>query len=136
MPMYEYACPNCGFQFERVQRFEDKPLKVCPNCKKRNAHRVISRVAVSFKGGGFYVNDSKSSNPVSKGESVKPDTAIDTKTEPPVTNGTSAASDNKATSPSESKSESKTESQVESKGDSKSESKPESKPTKPTKKSE
>ena len=132
--MYEYACPDCKFQFERVQKFEDKPIKVCPNCKKRNAHRVISRVAVSFKGGGFYVNDSKSSNPVSKGEPAKTDTAADSKSE----TGTNGTADTATASKSESATDSgaKTETKSESKTESKSEGKTESKPAKTAKKSD
>jgi putative FmdB family regulatory protein len=62
MPKYQYACPDCGDEFEATQKFADKPLKKCPTCGKRNIYRAIRQVAVSFKGSGFYVNDSKSSD--------------------------------------------------------------------------
>lgn len=71
MPTYEYACPDCGAAFERVQKFTDKPIKKCPTCGKNKVHRVVGRIAVSFKGSGFYINDSKSSSGTSK-EPVKP----------------------------------------------------------------
>ncbi len=71
MPTYEYACPDCGAAFERVQKFTDKPIKKCPACGKNKVHRVVGRIAVSFKGSGFYVNDSKSSSSTSK-EPAKP----------------------------------------------------------------
>ncbi len=71
MPTYEYACPDCGTAFERVQKFADKPIKKCPTCGKSKVHRVVGRIAVSFKGSGFYVNDSKSSTSSSK-ELTKP----------------------------------------------------------------
>ena len=62
MPMYQYACPDCGVSFERKQKFTDDPIKVCPTCQKTKVYRVINRVAVTFSGSGFYVNDSKSSS--------------------------------------------------------------------------
>ena len=62
MPKYQYACPDCGDEFEATQKFADKPLKKCPTCGKRNIYRAIRQVAVSFKGSGFYINDSKSSD--------------------------------------------------------------------------
>lgn len=81
MPTYEYACPDCGDAFERVQKFTDKPIKKCPTCGKTKVHRVVGRIAVSFKGSGFYVNDSKSSSGASK-DLTKPkdDKAADEKT--------------------------------------------------------
>jgi len=77
MPTYQYACPDCGAEFEKVQKFTDKPLKKCPKCGKAKVHRVVSRVAVSFKGSGFYVNDSKSSSSTSSASSAstKPEKA-------------------------------------------------------------
>jgi putative FmdB family regulatory protein len=77
MPTYQYACPDCGAEFEKVQKFTDKPLKKCPKCGKAKVHRVVTRVAVSFKGSGFYVNDSKSSSSTSStsSKSEKPEKA-------------------------------------------------------------
>ena len=86
MPTYQYACPDCGADFERVQKFTDKPIKKCPTCGKSKVHRVVGRIAVSFKGSGFYLNDSKSSSSTSK-EAAKPkddkDKSAETKTETP-----------------------------------------------------
>ena len=62
MPTYQYACPDCGLEFEKVQKFTDDPVKKCPNCSKRRVYRVVSKVAVSFKGSGWYITDSKSNN--------------------------------------------------------------------------
>ena len=62
MPKYQYACPDCGNEFEATQKFADKPLKKCPTCGRRNIYRAIRQVAVSFRGSGFYINDSKSSD--------------------------------------------------------------------------
>ena len=34
MPLYEYECEACGDAFERIQKFSDPPLEVCPKCGK------------------------------------------------------------------------------------------------------
>jgi len=61
MPTYQYACPDCGFEFEKQQKFTDLPIKRCPKCGKKHVYRVVSKVAVTFKGSGWYITDSKSS---------------------------------------------------------------------------
>lgn len=113
MPVYQYACPDCGHQFERQQKFTDEKLKVCPNCHKRHIHRVVGQVSVAFRGSGFYVNDSRGSNPAG----VKAKAAESKPAE-------GAATDS---GPAESKPETKTEAKPESKSESKPEAKPESK---------
>lgn len=54
MPVYEYACRGCGFEFEREQRITDKPLKKCPECGAMKAKRLISRTSFVLKGSGWY----------------------------------------------------------------------------------
>lgn len=61
MPVYTYRCDSCGVQFERQQSFNDAPLKVCPECRKRSLKKVISPVRVVFKGSGFYSTDHRPS---------------------------------------------------------------------------
>jgi len=70
MPVYTYRCENCGVQFERQQSFTDKPLKTCPECRKKALRKVITPTKVIFKGSGFYINDHKSSS--SSSSSSKP----------------------------------------------------------------
>ena len=58
MPIYEYRCENCG-KFEKMQKFSEPALVVCPECAGQ-VQRIISKnVGVVFKGSGFYKNDSK-----------------------------------------------------------------------------
>ncbi len=59
MPTYEYACKECGQQFETVQSFHDDPLTVCSNCGGR-LRKVFGNIAITFKGSGFYKTDSRS----------------------------------------------------------------------------
>ncbi|HLD44289.1 MAG TPA: zinc ribbon domain-containing protein, partial [bacterium] len=32
MPLYEYRCQQCGFEFETILKFSDPPITVCPQC--------------------------------------------------------------------------------------------------------
>ncbi len=70
MPVYEYECDNCSLRFEKMQRFSEDPLRICPDCGG-SIHRVIQPVGVIFKGSGFYVTDNRgksSTMPPSKRE--------------------------------------------------------------------
>lgn len=60
MPIYAYQCSNCGAQFDRHQKFDDAPLSICPECRKKTIHRVITPVGIVFKGSGFYATDHRS----------------------------------------------------------------------------
>lgn len=56
MPLYEYQCKKCGHRFERIQKFSDKPVTACPECKGK-VEQVLHAPAVQFKGSGWYVTD-------------------------------------------------------------------------------
>ena len=62
MPIYTYRCENCGVQFDRHQKFEDKPLRRCPECNKKTLRKVIGPVGIAFKGSGFYATDNRSAS--------------------------------------------------------------------------
>ena len=79
MPVYTYRCENCGVQFERQQSYNDAPLKVCPECRKRSLKKVISPVGVVFKGSGFYSTDHRSSSGVSSTSTTKKEDKKDDK---------------------------------------------------------
>ena len=72
MPIYEYECSACNFQFERKQRFDEEPVAVCPQCQGK-CHRVIHSVPVIFKGSGFYVTDNRNSTNSASAEGEKND---------------------------------------------------------------
>ena len=69
MPLYEYRCKNCGHQFEIQQSFSDDSLTVCPDCGEPQLRKVFQPVGITFKGSGFYKNDSRSSSSSSSKES-------------------------------------------------------------------
>ncbi|MCI0711512.1 MAG: zinc ribbon domain-containing protein [Chloroflexi bacterium] len=62
MPLYDYRCQECGYDFEVKQSFHDNPIADCPNCSTEGSVvRVIGPAGVVFKGSGFYINDSRGS---------------------------------------------------------------------------
>lgn len=61
MPIYEYRCQACNEVSEVFVRGGKEPT-TCELCGEGELSRLISRAGVIFKGSGFYVNDSKSSN--------------------------------------------------------------------------
>ena len=99
MPLYEYQCDACAHRFERIQKFSDPPVDVCPECGKGPVTKLISAPGIQFKGAGWYITDYA-------GGSSK------------------AATSDSLKQKSESKSDAKTESKTETKAESKSESKP------------
>jgi putative FmdB family regulatory protein len=58
MPIYEYKCEKCGFQFEQQQSVSDPDPSRCPSngCRGKVA-RVFSPPAIVFKGKGWHVTD-------------------------------------------------------------------------------
>ena len=60
MPVYEYRCENCGYDFDQFQHFSEDALIVCPNCRQEKLRKVYNSVGIVFKGKGFYANDHKS----------------------------------------------------------------------------
>ncbi|MHB1137547.1 MAG: FmdB family zinc ribbon protein [Microthrixaceae bacterium] len=62
MPLYEYRCKNCGHQFEIQQSMSEDSLTVCPSCEEAELRKVFQPVGITFKGTGFYKNDSRSSS--------------------------------------------------------------------------
>ena len=57
MPIYEYRCGACGFQKEFLQRLNDKPLTVCPECGKRAFSKMVTAAGFQLKGTGWYATD-------------------------------------------------------------------------------
>ena len=72
MPAYDYSCQTCGTRFEVIQSFSEDSLTVCPQADsiaspaacsqpgKGQVAKVFSVPSITFKGDGFYRNDSRS----------------------------------------------------------------------------
>jgi putative FmdB family regulatory protein len=56
MPLYEYECGSCAHRFERIQKYSDPLVDVCPKCGG-TVRKLLSSPAFQFKGSGFYITD-------------------------------------------------------------------------------
>ena len=82
MPTYEYECKKCGERFDVVQSFSDEPLKRHKGGCGGSVKKVFGAVGISFKGSGFYKNDSRpSSSSTSSSSSSSSESKPETKTE-------------------------------------------------------
>lgn len=80
MPTYEYHCPACKATYELRQSFSAETTHTCEECGKGTAKRVLHAPPVVFKGGGWYVTDSRSKNPAGAGE-TKSESSTESKSE-------------------------------------------------------
>lgn len=69
MPLYEYQCDACEHRFEKIQKFSDPIVDVCPKCGGA-VTKLMSSPAIQFKGSGWYITDyaKKSSTDASPGK--------------------------------------------------------------------
>ncbi len=68
MPLYEYECTACHKRTEKIQKFSDPEITVCPHCGG-HIERVLSAPAIAFKGGGWYADGYGNAKPKSSGDS-------------------------------------------------------------------
>lgn len=70
MPTYDYACEDCGHEFETFHSMNADPLKDCPACGKPTLKRLMGLGAgIIFKGTGFYETDYKKKSGSSESKS-------------------------------------------------------------------
>ncbi len=62
MPIYEYRCLDCDKNHEIIQKFSDKPLKICPSCGGK-LEKKLSLSAFQLKGEGWYKDGYASKKP-------------------------------------------------------------------------
>jgi putative FmdB family regulatory protein len=67
MPLYEYECVACKRHTEKIQKFSDPEITVCPHCAGE-LKRVISAPAFSMKGGGWYADGYGSVKPAASSD--------------------------------------------------------------------
>lgn len=92
MPIYEYACDECGTRFERKQKFSEDPVRECPACGSE-VRRVLHPAGIIFKGSGFYVTDNRGANSASaSSNSSSSDGSSATKSESSAASSTSSDS--------------------------------------------
>lgn len=113
MPTYDYACDNCGHEFEREQRITDKPTKKCPECGKLKARRMIGGGGFILKGGGWESdlysgpsNRSKSASTGSSGDSSSKNSSSELSSSSSSESSSSSSSESSSSSSGSSKSDS------------------------------
>jgi putative FmdB family regulatory protein len=74
MPLYEYECSSCHKRTEKIQKFSDPELTVCPFCGGPLA-RTITAPAISFKGGGWFADGYGNAKPKPSGGDSSTSTA-------------------------------------------------------------
>jgi putative FmdB family regulatory protein len=93
MPLYEYECDVCAHRFERIQKFSDPLVDVCPLCGG-HVRKLLSSPAFQFKGTGWYVTDyaKKTNTDSNKGSDSKGDSKSDSKSADSSSSESSASS--------------------------------------------
>lgn len=57
MPIYLYACADCGERTEALQKLSDPPLTRCPTCGKDALQKQVTAAGFQLKGSGWYATD-------------------------------------------------------------------------------
>jgi putative FmdB family regulatory protein len=94
VPLYEYQCKKCHSLTERIQKFSDPPMTVCPHCGGE-VEQLLSAPAVQFKGSGWYATDyakkSSSKESSASGNGSASASASESKTDTSNSSGSSAS---------------------------------------------
>lgn len=62
MPLYEYACNQCGTLFEKMVRMSEASQKpACPHCGSTHTNKQLSKIAITSSGGAAASSSSGSS---------------------------------------------------------------------------
>lgn len=69
MPIYEYKCYNCDYEFEVFQKMSESSISKCPKCEEDKVKRLISNTSFHLKGTGWYKTDYKEGKKVKNTES-------------------------------------------------------------------
>ncbi|HVI25780.1 MAG TPA: zinc ribbon domain-containing protein [Xanthomonadaceae bacterium] len=59
MPIYAFACADCGHAFDRLQKLSDPDPEACPACGKPAVRRQLTAPSFRLAGGGWYETDFK-----------------------------------------------------------------------------
>jgi len=87
MPLYEYECQQCHRRLEKIQKFSDPELTVCPHCSGK-LERTVTAPSFQFAGGGWYADGYGSAKPAASGSDSAAPASNDSA-------GSSTASDSK-----------------------------------------
>ncbi len=56
VPVYDYRCDGCGYTFEVMHGFDERPEVRCGKCGQ-TARKLFRPVPIIFKGSGWHVTD-------------------------------------------------------------------------------
>lgn len=59
MPLYDFACSECGHRFERLQKMSDPDPRDCPACGQPAVSRQVTAPSFRLAGSGWYETDFK-----------------------------------------------------------------------------
>ena len=57
MPFYRYECERCRNEFRVLRHTTEDDGAACPLCGSRRTNRLLPRIGVVYKGGGYYSTD-------------------------------------------------------------------------------
>jgi putative FmdB family regulatory protein len=81
VPIYEYQCETCGAVRDIKHGFKETTAETCLTCGG-SLKRLFKPAGIVFKGSGFYVTDSRKSEPSAESKSEsKPETKSESKPE-------------------------------------------------------
>jgi putative FmdB family regulatory protein len=97
MPLYEYECTQCHERTEKIQKFSDPEITICPHCSG-HLERVVSAPAIAFKGGGWYADGYGNAKPKSSNEGKSPSSGSGSSVDTSSTSASAPASSTPAAS--------------------------------------
>ncbi|MBX2998124.1 MAG: zinc ribbon domain-containing protein [Caldilineaceae bacterium] len=77
MPIYEFVCESCTYEFEKIVSFSATVAPTCPVCAGDEVKRRMSKPAIHFKGSGWYITDSKADHKKSNGNGASSEKSKD-----------------------------------------------------------
>lgn len=75
MPLYDFACSDCGHRFERLQKMSDPDPTDCPVCAKPSVSRQVTAPSFRLAGSGWYETDFKKDGDKKKNLAEAPSSA-------------------------------------------------------------
>ncbi len=53
MPIFDYACEDCGHRFDALQKISEAALRDCPACGRPSLRKLLSAPSFQLKGGDW-----------------------------------------------------------------------------------
>lgn len=99
MPIYEYKCTVCSERFDVEQSIKDDTLTTLPGDDHEHVvKKVFHPVGISFKGEGFYKNDSRGSKKAPSTAGATPASTGDAASSTPASSSSESSSSESSSS--------------------------------------